>query len=137
MSKPNLIDLFAEDRGHEEWIPAAPGEGWEEEEQVVRIRVRSARGGRGRVMSELAIYQDTLSKKIGGELPDLLVVAIDTNCASLVEAQTTVDQGLREPFASSADQSDSRSAHRTLVPGRLGDFSSSCRHNAAVRIAEM
>lgn len=90
MSNPLVVDLFAEDRAHEEWLRPLLERVAREENVSVRIRVRSARGGHGRVLSELKAYQQVLAKGIGGPMPNLLVAAIDANCSSFVEAQKKV-----------------------------------------------
>lgn len=44
-----------------------------------KVRVRNARGGHGRVLDELELYQKTVKREPGTK-PDILVVAIDCNC---------------------------------------------------------
>ena len=55
-------------------------------------------------MKELELYQRGLDKKLGGGFPDLLVVAIDGNCASFSEARKAVANALRSPLSSCAVQ---------------------------------
>jgi hypothetical protein len=98
MNKPFVIDLFTEDRAHEEWIrPLLEGLAMEEK-ALVRVRVRSARGGHGRVFAELKTYQQGFEKGIGGSMPDLLVAAVDANCSTFVEAQNKIQEVLRPEF---------------------------------------
>src|SRR5215213_3957867 len=88
MSSRPRIDLFAEDREHEELLKPLLERLAREQGKDVRVSVRSARGGHGRAIAELKLYQRSVLKRIGGAtLPDVLVVAIDANCASFSSAQ--------------------------------------------------
>ncbi len=99
MSKPLRIDLFAEDRGHEMLLKPLLERLARERDRDVEVSVRSARGGHGRAIAELKLYQNSLTKKIGsGTLPDILVVAIDGNCSGFAEAQRTTRSALIEEF---------------------------------------
>jgi len=98
MSEPLVIDLFAEDRAHELWFKPLLERLAREEKVTVRVRVRSARGGHGQAITELKKYQQVCDKGIIGDLPDLVVVAIDANCASLSEAQKKIDDCLGRQF---------------------------------------
>jgi hypothetical protein len=98
MSNSLVVDLFAEDRGHEEWLRPLVERVSREQGKPVDIRVRSARGGHGRALTELEIYQKGIVKGIGGKLPDLLIAAIDGNCASFVDAQNAVTSSLLDEF---------------------------------------
>lgn len=91
-----ILDLFAEDRAHQAFLEAILRRIADEEGKSVRIRVRSARGGHGKVLRELKIFQRTLTLK--GELPDILVVAIDGNCKGLNEARKEISEQLAEPW---------------------------------------
>lgn len=102
MSDPLVIDLFAEDRAHEEWLRPLIERVTREAAVEARIRVRAARGGHGRALAELDLYQRTVSKGLGGAPPDLLVVGIDANCKSFAETQSAVGKALREPLVSCA-----------------------------------
>jgi hypothetical protein len=99
MSETLVVDLFAEDRAHEEWLRPLLERVAREENATVRIRVRSARGGHGRVITELRNYQRGFEKGIGGQLPDILVAAIDGNCSSYVEVQKAIQDALLGPFS--------------------------------------
>jgi hypothetical protein len=97
MSNVLVIDLFVEDRAHEEWLRPLMERLAREENRQVRIRVRSARGGHGRVIQELKTYQRALKTGRVGLIPDLLVAAIDGNCSSFTDAQNRV-QGVLQPL---------------------------------------
>ena len=57
MSKPVPIDLFVEDRAHEEFLKPLITRIGEEEQVRVQVSVRTARGGHARALSEFRIYQ--------------------------------------------------------------------------------
>jgi hypothetical protein len=77
-----VIDLFVEDRAHEEFLRALLYRLAREEKTSVIVHVRSARGGHGRALTELSLYQQSIVKSAGDLLrPDMLVVAIDANYA--------------------------------------------------------
>jgi hypothetical protein len=99
MSRTLTIDLFAEDTGHAELLHPLLERLAREQETDASIRVRSARGGHGRALGEMKLYQQTVLKGVGSiTIPDLLVVAIDANCNSFVDARKAVQDGLLPPF---------------------------------------
>jgi hypothetical protein len=99
MSNALLIDLFAEDRGHEELLRPLLRRLARDQEKAAQVRVRSARGGHGRALAELDLYQKSVLRIGRGEaLPDLLVVAIDGNCDSFAAARGKVRAALRDEF---------------------------------------
>lgn len=83
-------DLFVEDRGHEALLAALLKRLARDEGKQVVVRPRSARGGHGRALSELKLYQRTI--RVGGTLPDLLVVCIDSNCKPATRARTEISE---------------------------------------------
>lgn len=90
MGEPIVVDLFVEDRAHEEFIRAMVERLAAEERRGVTVRVRSARGGHGRALTELGLYQRGV--RVGGmTAPDLLVVAIDANCKRLAQARKEIE----------------------------------------------
>lgn len=93
MSRPLLIDLFVEDHAHEallkplvERVCAAAG-------MTCEIRVRSARGGHPRVLSELAFCLRMVDRG-GLGTPDILVVALDANCQRHTHARQAVQDAV-------------------------------------------
>jgi hypothetical protein len=80
MGDPIAVDLFVEDRAHEEFIRPMINRLASEERRAVTIQVRSARGGHGRALEELSLYQKAVSAG-GMTMPEILVVATDTNCS--------------------------------------------------------
>jgi hypothetical protein len=93
-----VIDLFVEDRGHEDFLTPLLERLGREHEREVEVRARSARGGHGRAITELGLYQRRVIKLGGGAMPDLLVVAIDANCSSFTAARNQVAGALLEGF---------------------------------------
>jgi hypothetical protein len=81
MSKQALIDLFAEDNAHVEFIRPVVKRIAHNTGMPVHVRIRSARGGRGKAVNEFSLYQKILKKSFPDiEPPDLIVVAVDCNC---------------------------------------------------------
>jgi len=98
MSSSLVVDLFAEDRAHEEWLRPLLSRIARENGKEVRLRIRSARGGHGRAIEELRTYQLACQRRITSSIPDLLVVAVDANCKSYNEAQQEVARALDPDF---------------------------------------
>jgi hypothetical protein len=81
MNRTVIVDLFAEDKAHEEFIKPAIKRFAGQLGIEVNIRVRSARGGHGKAISEYSLYREILEKNLlKMENPDIIVVAIDCNC---------------------------------------------------------
>jgi len=100
MSSPVVVDLFVEDRAHEALLVPLLGRIASEEGMAVLPRVRSARGGHGRALDELKLYQKLVSKDATGTTPpDLLVVGIDGNCSTFTKAKQGVQAAVQELFA--------------------------------------
>jgi len=93
----STIDLFVEDRAHEEFLKAMISRLSAEERRETVIRVRSARGGRGRVLEEFELYQEAVRRGLSS-IPDILVVAVDANCASFHETLKSLASRLKEGF---------------------------------------
>ncbi len=72
------VDLFCEDRGHEQFVRPLVTRLASKVGVNVQVRVRSARGGHGRAESELKAWQRAATRL--GDVPDLLIVVIDGNC---------------------------------------------------------
>jgi hypothetical protein len=93
MSK-TAIDLFAEDRAHEELLKALIGRLSGEEGLDIVIRTRASRGGHGRALAGFELNQAAVEQGFP-PLPDLLVVAVDANCQRYQEAQRELQGRLR------------------------------------------
>ena len=71
-----------------------------EERIVVTPRVRSARGGHGRAVTELKLYQDLVQKGAAGMTsPDLLIAGIDGNCSTFAKAKKAIEGATHVPFS--------------------------------------
>jgi hypothetical protein len=93
------VDVFVEDRAHEELVIALVRRIAGELKRSVEIRPRAARGGHGRVLKELAQYQKLVMLGAATmSLPDVLVVAIDTNCHGLTKRKQEIRKQLRPAF---------------------------------------
>lgn len=100
MDRPIATDLFAEDRAHEDFISALVQRLAQEEGRNLDLRVRWARGGHGRAISELKLYQLTICRGVPGlALPDMVVVAIDANCKRFSAAAEEIRGALRPELA--------------------------------------
>ncbi len=99
MSSPLVTDLFVEDRGHEELLRPLLERIGREQNKPIGVRVRQARGGHGRALEELSLYQESVLKAVGGmSIPDVLIVAIDANCSAFQAARTTIQARLKDEF---------------------------------------
>ena len=97
MGDPIAVDLFVEDRAHEEFIRPMINRLAHEEHTAVSVQVRSARGGHGRATEELSLYQRAV--KVGGvTAPDILVVAIDGNCNRPAAARSGIENQIDARF---------------------------------------
>jgi len=99
MSRVIIVDLFAEDQAHEEVVGALARRAARERDLSVNLRIRRARGGHGRVLEELRLYQTSIKRGIAGlVLPDILVVAIDANCRRFAAARKEIEGALDASF---------------------------------------
>ncbi len=93
MSSALAVDLFVEDRAHEEFLLPMLLRVAREESVTVESRVRSARGGHGRVLEELRLYEDAASKGVARMMiPDLLIAGIDGNCTPSARAKKEIEK---------------------------------------------
>jgi hypothetical protein len=79
-------EVFCEDVTHERFLDALVRRLGAEEGVSVRMRLGCGRGGHGRVMQELTAYLRTAPASA-----DLLVVAIDANCARWNKARSDIE----------------------------------------------
>lgn len=99
MSERLRVDLFVEDRAHEEFLDPLLRRIAREESVEVAVRVRSARGGHARAIAEFRLYQ-TLAQKgaLGDDKPDLVVVGIDGNCTTFARKRSEIESATQPPF---------------------------------------
>jgi hypothetical protein len=95
------IDLFVEDHAHEAFLNVLVRRVAAQEKREIELRVRSGRGGHGRALKELSIYQQAIEKATGGiGTPGLLVICIDANCTKFNKAYHNICQCVSETFRS-------------------------------------
>ncbi len=105
MTSPLKVDVFVEDQAHERFLVPLLLRIARDEEVAVEPRVRSARGGHSRAVEEFKLYQRILAKGAPtAGYPDLLIVGIDGNCASLRKARRSIE-----------DAADAQVADRLVV----------------------
>lgn len=88
------INLFVEDRAHALFLEALLYRLADQYVIPVEIRLGSARGGHGRVISKLKGYINDLQND-EASLPDLLIIATDGNCKGFSERKHEIDNALR------------------------------------------
>jgi hypothetical protein len=95
------IALFGEDECHERFIGTIIHRVAEEQNVEITVRMLSVRGGRGRAIRELDQYLreikyfrvESLKKESRiKELPDMLIVAIDSNCKSISDTKKEIEE---------------------------------------------
>lgn len=92
-AKPIHVDIFVEDRAHEDFMVALVERTADGLNKAVEIRVRSARGGHGRTLNELEIYQKSILEGIAGlSVPDVLVISIDANCSPYTKMRKIISR---------------------------------------------
>ena len=98
MNSHVTVDLFVEDRAHEAFVGALVRRIAREEMIEATVRIRSARGGHGRALQELRLYQTLIEKRVFDVPPDLIVAAIDGNCATFRRKRTEIENATRAVF---------------------------------------
>ena len=99
MNEELVLDLFVEDRAHEEFLGAVVRRIAREENRQIQLRVRVARGGYPRVLGELDLYQTMVERGLAAlDLPDILVVAVDANCEGLAAKKKAIRLRLKTTF---------------------------------------
>jgi hypothetical protein len=100
MSSQVLVHIFVEDRAHEAFLLAMLKRVATEEEVEVSPSVLSGRGGHGRAVRELKLYQDLVGKGAAGiSHPDLLIAGIDGNCSTFAKAKRAIESATRAPLS--------------------------------------
>lgn len=89
MSDRFVVDLFVEDRAHEEFLKPLLTRIAQDEGITLWTRVRSARGGHARAIAEFRLYQRVAARGLLTSVSaDLVVVAIDGNCSTFAAARS-------------------------------------------------
>lgn len=100
MSSLLMVDLFVEDRAHEEFLRPLVARIANEAEVEIAVRIRSARGGYGRVVADFKLYQTLVEKGVAGAThPDLLIVGIDGNCTTFAKKRAEIQSAARATFS--------------------------------------
>ncbi len=89
-----IIDLFAEDRAHEQFVSALVRRLAREANVEITLRAPSVRGGHGKAVSELKLFQR--ARAITQQLPDMLVVVIDANCGKWRDMRNTIEADIEK-----------------------------------------
>ena len=88
MSDRLVVDLFVEDRAHEEFLKPLVTRIAGEDGIDVWARVRSGTGGHARALAEFKLYQRVVALSPATSVAaDLVVVAIDGNCSTFADAR--------------------------------------------------
>ncbi len=92
------ISLFAEDEAHEDFLTALVHRFADKYHVKINLRAHSVRGGHGKVITELRLYQQGL-RHYKEPLPDLIVVGTDSNCLGFSARKREMDQAISTNFA--------------------------------------
>ncbi len=87
------INIFVEDQAHEVFLVAILQRFSLEYNVGVKTKSINARGGRGKVISELKQYQNDLQRN-KGILPDLIIVGTDSNCKGFREREKEINRNI-------------------------------------------
>ena len=99
MSESLLVDLFVEDRAHEELLKPLVIRIGQEEQVDVRVSVRIAWGGHARAIREFRLYQRAAEAGgLSGGPADLVVVGIDGNCSTFASARAEIRSATSPAF---------------------------------------
>lgn len=90
------IDLYCEDRGHEQFVRALLGRLAQEFGFRLNLRAVSGRGGHGKALTEFRGWQRAVSTEWNRahEIPDLLVLLIDANCTGWAQAHREIKSSI-------------------------------------------
>lgn len=93
MAERPRVDLFCEDRAHEQFVRALLERLSVEMARPV-VRAVSARGGHARALAEFAVWQRKFLRPVQNGLPDLLVLVIDANCKGWHEMRGQLEEAI-------------------------------------------
>ena len=98
MSELLRADLFVEDVAHRRLLESLIERVAREENSTVQCRIRSAQGGHPRAINEFKLYQQNLDKNVKISAPDLIVVAIDSNCSTLPKRRSEIESATKAAY---------------------------------------
>lgn len=87
--------MFVEDQAHEVFLVAILQRFSSKYNVAVKLKSISARGGRGKVISELKQYQNDLQRN-KETLPDLIIVGTDSNCKGFREREKEINRNITD-----------------------------------------
>lgn len=92
MAERPRVDLFCEDRAHEQFVRALLDRLSCETVARPVVRAVSARGGQARALAEFAVWQKEFMRSVRHGLPDLLVLVVDANCKGWHEMRGRLEE---------------------------------------------
>lgn len=99
MSDPPVVDLFVEDHAQEEFLKFLLQRLADERGKQLDVRVRSARGGHGKALTEFEKYQKASAKGFAGlTMPHFVVVGRDSNCSRPNDARKAIHENTEPAF---------------------------------------
>ena len=98
MNEGVIVDLFVEDRAHEDFLGAIVRRIARDQDREIDLRVRVAKGGYPRVLGELDLYQKLVARGVVLDPPDILVVGADANCEGLAAKKRAIRRHLTPRF---------------------------------------
>lgn len=87
--------MFVEDQAHEVFLVAILQRFSSKYNVAVKQKSINARGGRGKVISELKQYQNDLQRN-KETLPDLIIVGTDSNCKGFREREKEINRNITD-----------------------------------------
>lgn len=102
MNRPLTVDLFVEDRAHEELLRPLVERVAAEEEVAVSVRVWTARGGHPRALHEFGLYQRLMELERDadrGSGPNVVVVGIDGNCTTFARKREEIRRETKQALS--------------------------------------
>jgi len=91
------VSIFVEDVAHEKFITALIKRICREKNISLAPRIGNSRGGHGQVISEYKLFLNA-SVKGRSSLPDILVVAVDSNCSNPVTVKNDIIGSTNEQY---------------------------------------
>ena len=100
MPDPIRVAVFAEDSAHAAFLVPLVGRVAESLEVSVATQILSAEGGRPRALSQFRAWQETAALFPTAVAPfDLVVVALDGNCATVAKTKHSIEEIVLPAFA--------------------------------------
>lgn len=90
------IDIYCEDRGHEQFARALLERLGREAGLSPILRTVSGRGGHGKAISEFRAWQRVVASNrgIGHDIPDIFVLLIDANCSGWAHVHRQLEESV-------------------------------------------